>query len=356
MSVHVKRQLIPDKELSEHLRKSLLETRFAKSVGFQQQPATSDELLETNRKFNRMAFGELSENFSFMTTVYDFVNERGNVELFEKSLGTQRAPQVRPIRMPSSDKFSGHVGSGQRPQSRVGRPRPPTPPQPSSVSPSAISPIIQMLANGKEIKPSTENWEGHPHVRVGAFAFVHHPYVHEAPVWTRILSIGKHGICAKDDNDKDHNVRWIHVYNVHLPAGSGPDAGEKQSAILEMKKLGMPVEQDELDARGIQEAQELLRNLKLPLHDDMIHDGHDDRDAAYEFLDGLGIPTDPVASTRKKDVEAITLPQHLHLLAEEIQGKGNSIDVPKLSKLSKKDIIAVLNHYFKDEKDTDVPE
>jgi hypothetical protein len=45
------------------------------------------------------------------------------------------------------------------------------------------------------------------------------------------------------------------------------------------------------------------------------------------------------------------LPEYLSKLAADVQGKGENINVELLAKLSKKDILEVLSHYFNKERD-----
>jgi len=109
----------------------------------------------------------------------------------------------------------------------------------------------------------------------------------------------------------------------------------------------MPMAHDKIDDRDKQHAHDFLREIKIPIDEDLLHHDHEDRDDIYDYLKQSGIPIDPIHYTLVKDSKS-ELPEHLLPLAEELQKKGIPIDIEKLSSLSKNDILKVLKHHFSD--------
>lgn len=284
-----------------------------------------------------------------------FQSSDSNDEDFEKSLGKNRAPQKRPTKITSSVAFEGHIGTGVRPSAKS----------------TMVNKIISSMMNGaaangtanssftpitfsgpsKSSGNSKEDWESHPACSVGSFAFVQHPYKHQAPVWTRIVSIGKNGIHGSESSGDTHNVRWSNILDMQHVVGHGLHPAEDKEVVIDLHKIGAPIEHEKkLSHADLMHAEEYLRNLNLPMMSDMIHGELEDSGSAYDELKNIHAPLDPVAMTEDVSGKNIVLPAHLKDLIEELSMMGKPIDIEKLSKLPKKDILKVLEHYFKDSK------
>jgi hypothetical protein len=96
--------------------------------------------------------------------------------------------------------------------------------------------------------------------------------------------------------------------------------------------------------------------MKAPLESDLITDSHPDRDDAYDDLIQIGVPLDPISATRKTKGSLDHLPDYMVDLVTQAQQKGAPLDVEKLANFSKKDILAVLKYYFKEDAEKDEPE
>jgi hypothetical protein len=178
---------------------------------------------------------------------------------------------------------------------------------------------------------------------------VQHPFKHKNPVWARIVAIGDHGITCMDHDGEKHMIRWNHIQDVQPVISSGDLDGHDRDARTELARLGMPVSAVSLNSAEVIEAMDYLRNAKIPL----AHDAHlDDQetDDAYTELSGMQLPIDPVDMTKMRQPKK-ELPEYLSKLAADVQGKGENINVELLAKLSKKDILEVLSHYFNKERD-----
>jgi len=299
----------------------------------------------------------LRKSFSFLLDAFQFVNYVQQEEGFEKGLGATRAPQTRPVALPSSDKFVGHVGAGMRPAGKTTRHYGPPKadiPSPGSAGSSASPTIsLAMMAGKKNVPVSKENWLFHPDLAQGSFAFVQHPFDHDSPQWCQILSLGKHGISVKDSDEKTRNIRWEHVHDIKKPVHDKHESGDQKEALLMLGQMGMPMDITMLDPRQHIEAEDLLRDMKAPLINDLITDDHPDRDDAYESMLAMNAPVDIVEATKTTKQSLAKLPDHVANLIKEAQKRGAPIDLDKLAKFSKTDILKVLKFYFGDEREKD---
>jgi hypothetical protein len=96
--------------------------------------------------------------------------------------------------------------------------------------------------------------------------------------------------------------------------------------------------------------------MKAPLESDLITDTHPDRDDAYQNLIEIGAPLDAISATRKTKAALDDLPDYMSDLLLQAQQKGAPLDVDKLANFSKKDILAVLKYYFKEDAQKDESE
>lgn len=283
------------------------------------------------------------------------LNTEDQEETLEKSLGKTRAPQARPIKIVSSTEYKGHIGTGIRPTARsnmAAKIIASLSGNNAAAQTSQAFPVITFSGNSNSSSGDTRSeWEMHPHCTVGSFAYVQHPYKHEKPTWVRITAIGKHGIHGKENGESSHNIRWPHIMEIHPAVGHGLHAAEDKEIIEELAKLGMPMEAEkDLTSNELLHAEEYLRGLKIPIMADLIHNEIDDSGDAYDDLRNIHAPIDPIDSTIDKDGKSTMLPAHLGELIQELQSMGKPIDVEKLSRLPKDEILKVLKHYFGESK------
>ena len=340
------------------LRKSLdeIDEKFPRDVP-KEYTIFDDQVIEKSKAFKSHSVQNLQGSFLELLGAFEFVDYLQKSDDLEKSLGGTRAPQRRPVALPSSDKFTGHIGTGMRPSTkssvRGGPPRAPTPT--ASIPPSEQSSAgMSALFSGKKNVPvSKENWTFHPDLGEGGFAFVQHPFEQDSPQWCRIVSVGKHGVSARDMENVIRNIRWEHIHDIKSPIHDKHVGGDHREAMLELGRMGMPNESQQLTARQLIEAEDLLRDMKSPLESDLITDSHPDRDDAYQHLIEIGIPLDAVAATRKTKNTLDDLPDYMADLVTQAQQKGAPLDVDKLASFSKKDILAVLKYYFREDAQKD---
>lgn len=183
-----------------------------------------------------------------------------------------------------------------------------------------------------------------------------HPFDQDSPKWCRIVSVGKHGVSAKDIDNIIRNIRWEHIHDIQSSVHDKHVSGDHKEAMLELGRMGMPNEAQKLTARQFIEAEDLFRDMKAPLESDLITDAHPDRDDAYEDLIRIGIPLDVVSASKKTKKTLDDLPDYMADLVTEAQQKGAPLDVDKLANFSKKDILAVLKYYFKEDAEKDESE
>lgn len=298
------------------------------------------------------------KNLNHSNLLLENINEHLTIsvsgeENLEKSLGKNRAPQKRPTKITSSAAFEGHIGTGVRPSAKstmankiisslMGG-------SSSPANGSSPFPAITFSGPSKSFGESKEDWQSHPNCSVGSFAFIQHPYKHQQPVWTRIISIGKHGIQANETSGHTHNVRWPHILDIQPVIGHGIHPAEDKEVIIDLHNMGAPLEHDsKLSHADLMHAEEYLRQLNLPIISDLIHGELEDSGSAYDELRNIHAPLDPVSMTEDTSGKNSVLPAHLQELIDELSSMGKPIDVEKLSKLPKKDILKVLEYYFKD--------
>lgn len=272
-----------------------------------------------------------------------------------KSLGKNRAPQKRPTKIVSSAAFEGHIGTGMRPSAKSTMANKIIASMmngsPSSANGASSFPAITFYEPSKSSGTAKEDWQSHPHCSIGSFAFIQHPYKHQNPVWARIIAIGKHGIQGSDTDGGTHNVRWPHIVDIQSTIGHGIHPAEDKEVVFELHKMGAPLERDaKLSHSDLIHAEEYLRQLNLPIISDLIHGELADSGSAYDELRTIHAPLDPIAMTEDITGKNSVVPAHLQELIDELSSMGKPIDVEKLSKLPKKDILKVLEHYFKDAK------
>jgi hypothetical protein len=343
------------------LRKSLdeISEQFPRDVP-KEYTIFDDQIIEKSKAFKFHSIENLQGSFSELLSAFEFVDHLQKSENLEKSLGGTRAPQRRPVALPSSDKFIGHIGTGMRPPGKSSMRNGP----PRATTPSASVPPSEQSANGmaalfsgkKNVPVSKENWAFHPDLAEGGFAFVQHPFDQDSPKWCRIVSVGKHGVSAKDIDNIIRNIRWEHIHDIKSPVHDKHVGGDHREAMLELGRMGMPNEPQQLTSRQLIEAEDLLRDMKAPLESDLITDTHPDRDDAYQNLIEIGAPLDAISATRKTKAALDDLPDYMSDLLLQAQQKGAPLDVDKLANFSKKDILAVLKYYFKEDAQKDESE
>lgn len=315
------------------------------------------QVMEEQKALKQISLERLRKSFSTLLDAFHFVSYVQQEETMEKGLGGTRAPQKRPVALPSSDKFVGHVGAGMRPAGkttrRYGPPKADIPSPGSSASSSSPSISVAMMQGKKNVPVSKENWLFHPDLQQGSFAFVQHPFDHDTPQWCRIISLGKHGVSVRDSDEKPRNIRWEHVHDIKKPVHDKHESGDQKEALLMLGQMGMPMDIAMLDPRQHIDAEDLLRDMKAPLIRDLITNDHPDRDDAYESLMAMNAPVDIVEATRTTKQSLAKLPDHVASLIKEAQKRGAPIDLDKLAKFSKTDILKVLKFYFGDEREKD---
>lgn len=304
----------------------------------------------------KKAFEALKKSNEFLESINSHIEFSNRTdESFEKSLGKNRAPQKRPTKITSSAAFEGHIGTGVRPSAKSNMADKIISSLMNGASTNASAgssfPPIMFSGSSKSSGNSTEDWQSHPNCSVGSFAFIQHPHKHQVPVWTRIVSIGKHGIQGSETSGDIHNVRWPNIVDIQPVIGHGIHPAEDREVVMDLHKIGAPIGHEKnLSHSDLMHAEEYLRKLNLPMMSDMIHGELEDSGSAYDELRNIHAPLDPIAMTEDISGKNIVLPAHLKDLIEELSMMGKPIDVEKLSKLSKKDILKVLDHYFKDSK------
>ncbi|NBV35874.1 MAG: hypothetical protein EBR94_01215 [Bacteroidetes bacterium] len=302
----------------------------------------------------KKAFRDLKKSNEFLENVNSHIEFYNDIDQsLEKSLGKNRAPQKRPTKITSSVAFEGHIGTGIRPSSKSKMANKIlsslTNNAQSNSNNNSFFPPIMFSKPSKTSENITTSWENHPDCSVGSFAFVQHPHKHEFPVWTRIVSIGKHGIRGSEASGDTHNVRWPNILEIQSAIGHGIHPGEDKEVVIDLHKLGAPIEHEKkLSHSELMHAEEYLRKLNLPIISDIIHSELEDSGLAYDELKNIHAPLDPIAMTEDISGKNTVLPAHLKDLINELSMMGKPINVEKLSKLPKKDILKVLNHYFKD--------
>ena len=334
-----------DEKLISKMKKALFSTRILDSADKQGDvsiPRHKEYLYQRNSDVD--AFSVLKSNCNVLLDVNKFVDMIHSGDL-EKSLGKTRAPQARPVKLPSSSTRQGHVGTGMRPSQRVvGRLFGAA--ASSSAQSSSPSPLMTMPSK-MATKPATGNWKNHPLLVVGNFIYIQHPYKHEKPMWCRIASIGKHGVSCKEiDSDSSHIVRWDHVHDIQLPVGSNNALHEEKEAIIRMMDMGMPViHEQSFDRKTLHDIEDELRKENIPLASDVIHSKEDNIDDVYKIMKDLMMPLDPVSYTTDASSAPSELPQHLKSIAEQLKLKGIPLSLEKLAELPKSDILSVLKYH-----------
>lgn len=328
------------------LSEALLAQSLSKSLGH--QPVSPTSLFDVE-KIEHMK-KNVQEDFSLMNNVFGLLqhvleNTSGIYDL-QKSLNIGKVPKAKPTKIVRAS-YSGHVGTGVRPAARHN--------QVASITVSS-APVSNVPAgflgfsgDKSVVTESKDNWKNHPNIHVGSFVFVKHPYKHESPEWCRVLAVGSHGVSVKNIKGGEFNIRWPNIHNAQTPIGNDDNSQELVDALLELFNMGMPMAHDKIDDRDKHHAHDFLREIKIPIDEDLLHHDHEDRDDIYDYLKQSGIPIDPIHYTLVKDSKK-ELPEHLLPLAEELQKKGIPIDIDKLSSLSKNDILTVLKHHFSDSK------
>ena len=340
MVVHFSKSNAYAKGLSKKLRQHIFMKKYYDSVGFvPEEPPVSHPEETFYKSFILMK--------NAVSSLSDLNSSEDSVGIIHKSLGGTRAPQKR-LSTPSSNTRSGHVGTGTRPHRNVKLSSVPTSSNPSPSVMSNQQPLT-FSASPYQVKESSENWKAHQHLHVGSIVMVQHPFKHKNPVWARIVAIGDHGITCMDHDGEKHMIRWNHIQDVQPVISSGDLDGHDRDARTELARLGMPVSAVSLNSAEVIEAMDYLRNAKIPLVNDARLDD-EEVDEAYKEMAEMHLPVDPVDMTKMRQPKK-ELPEYLSKLAADVQGKGENINVELLAKLSKKDILEVLSHYFNKERD-----
>lgn len=231
----------------------------------------------------------------------------------------------------------GHIGSGSRGVFR----RPGRPPGTGRGLTAASAGMKMEPVRQANVRESTENWRKHPELVMGARVKVQHPYDHEAPVWGLISGIGEHGIQVTDHEGNVSNIRWKHIHEVSAPIRNTP-----QNA-FEVAKLHIPVKNLPIIGKHEEEdAGKVLRKLGMQHIDDMIHDNHDDRNAAYSFMIENRMPVDPIEATRAKDSPNKHLEAFAAKLIDQALAQNIGVDPKLLVKLPFDQIVSVLHHHL----------
>ena len=319
---------------------------LTKSLGYQPKP--SESLFDIERIDSMKK--TVQDNFSFMNNVFGLLQHvlenTSDVFDLQKSLNIGKVPKAKPTKIVRAS-YSGHVGTGVRPAARHNQVASLTI-APAPVSNTAAG-FLGFRGDRAEVVESKDNWKNHPDIHVGSFVFVKHPYEHDIPEWCRIISVGNHGVSVKNIKGKQFNIRWPNIHNAQAPIGNDSSSSDLVEALMELFRLGMPMEHDTIDDRDKHHAHDFLREINIPIHEDLLHHDSDDRDEVYDYLKQSGIPVDPIHYTLVTDSKS-ELPEHLLPLAEELQKKGIPIDIDKLASLSKNDILTVLKHHFSESK------
>ena len=240
---------------------------------------------------------------------------------------------------PYAGKRYGHVGSGSRTVFR--RPgRPPGTGAGLTVASSGIRPDLRVDAGSKaNAEVSLEDWAKNRDLKIGARAKVKHPYSHQRPIWGKISGIGGHGIQITDDEGNVTSIRWEHIQELSSRVENTP------ANAFEIAKLSIPV----MGTHRVRDTdsellEKLLRKRGIPLNDDVIHDGHDSRDAAYKELIGKDVPIDVIRATRVS-VQPIKSGLAEHIL-QAASGENLPINMELLKDLPIKQMIEVLHHHY----------
>ena len=319
---------------------------LSKSLGHQSISPKSlfdTEAIESMRK-------NVQDDFSFMNNVFGLLQHvlENTSDIFDlqKSLNIGKVPKAKPTKIVRAS-YSGHVGTGVRPAARHNQVASIT----VSSAPVSNTPagFLGFPGDRSFVTESKENWKNHPNIHIGSFVFVKHPHKHEMPEWCRVLAVGSHGVSVKNIKGGEFNIRWPNIHNAQTPIGNDDNSQELVDTLLELFNIGMPMSHDKIDERDKRHAHDFLREINIPIHEDLLHHDSEDRDDVYDYLKQSGIPVDPIHYTLVKDSKS-ELPEHLLPLAEELQKKGIPIDIDKLSSLSKNDILTVLKHHFSDSK------
>lgn len=235
-------------------------------------------------------------------------------------------------------RLRGSAGGG-RSQTAVFR-RPGRPPG-TSQNLSIASPGMGQPAQRAPVKESKEDWQNHKDLKIGARVRIHHPHKHEKPAWGRIIAIGKDGVSVAEDNGSTTNIRWVHIHDIMPRLDNTPQNS------FEMTKFGLPMENVPMAQKHERDlADRILRRFGMPHNDDVIHDGHDGRQAAYAHLIETGAPIDVIEATRAKTKGKSPLDAFKGNLVDAAIARKVPVDPDLLRKLPLESVVEVLHHHM----------
>lgn len=361
--------------VAEYVTHEFLKLKFKKSLVFitKEHDIFSDELykartlsildnvstmqlpniVEQNVEPITLLQNNLKKSLSFLKDVNDLGLPLDADEDDLSRLEKASAKDVWLKNAPIAGKRYGHVGSGNKSVYR--RPgRPPGTGQGLTVASAGIprSGIGAVGAESKfdasapiKVKVSDEDWYRHPDIKVGAMILVHHPYRHKKPTWGRILSTGEHGAMV----DCDGNQMMVRWENVHKVIPRVEDTKENVAALIQQ---GIPM--DGVKPLGYQdedEALKQLRKLQMPFADDVIHDGHEKRDGAYESLFRMEAPIDVIEATIARPIgETKVMGKYKANLINSALEQQLPINATLLEKLPFEKVVEVLHHHLTQKK------
>jgi len=287
-----------------------------------------DELQKSVRKLRSPDRAKRDDLAKSLDTTHQILSR---LEKSAKSVWLKNAPYA--------GKRYGHVGSGSKTVFR--RPgRPPGTGAGLTVASSGIRPDLRIDAGAKaNAEVSLEDWAKNRDLKIGARAKVKHPYSHPRPIWGKVSGIGEHGIQVTDDEGNVTSIRWDHIQEISSRVENTP------ANAFEIAKLSIPVmgthRVKDIDSALLEK---LLRKQRIPLNDDVIHHGHNDRNAAYKELVSRNVPIDVIRATmaeaKPKDDE---LKAHL---MQSIGGVDLALNMDLLKELPIKQMIEVLHHHL----------
>ena len=193
----------------------------------------------------------------------------------------------------------------------------------------------------KDIPTSDVDWMNHKHLRVGSRVKVQHPYEHVRPIWGRITDIGKHGVQVTDEHGETVNIRWHHIHDLEPAVRNTP-----QNA-YEIARMRIPVEGlAGLLPHQSEAAEKELRRLATPMHSDVIHSGHDDKNKAYSYMFGEKYPIDAVEATRRDIDQDAGMKGLKSNLVDQAIAMRVPVDPDLLRELPFKQIVSIIHHHM----------
>ena len=255
--------------------------------------------------------------------------------------GAKKPGEIWMRNVPYAGKRYGAIGSGSRTAFR--RPgRPPGTGQGLTIASAQMT----MESNAPKVPESKENWMQHRDLKIGARVKVQHPFDHQEPVWGRITNIGTHGVQVTDSEGNVKSIRWPHIHEIE------PRVENTPRNAYEVARFSIPVQgTSTVMPHQMEMAEKMFRKLAMPLASDVIHAGHDDRNAAYKQMFSDDIPIDHVEATRLDEVAPRGLAQLTQSLIDHALSMQAPVDPALLKELPFERVIAVLHHHMNSRKE-----